>query len=216
MSGSVSISKWPHIAKRQLWDGLPGEYEFRRHKHHDTVINGRKRTQADMESSYGESEIKCRDVTDPAYQSELLQTSKFYLLTKDGDYAIEREARVFRLQNGEWSLWDTDHHCVVTEKITDLRLMEQELMPPYATLNSVQKDWKDRKGVGKYLGLNFQMDEDLDWTMRHKVEREGKVTLEETKYRKEPEDRRKGWLERLAKGAKGGLQDMKGFFVVPQ
>ena len=148
-----SISTSPNKAKRQLWNWLPGTYQMSCDKHHDMVVNGQKRNQADMRSPYGESKITSRTPTDPAYQSELLQTSFFYLLTKNRDVATECEARVFRFQNGEWSLWNTDDNCVVTEKIADLTL--KELLPPYATLKSAQKEWKDRKGVGKYLGLNF-------------------------------------------------------------
>lgn len=144
---------------------------------------------------------------DPAYQSELLQTSFFYLLTKNRDLAVECEERVFRLQNGKWSLWNTDGKGVVTEKITELTLKEP--MPPSATLKSDQKDWKDGNGVGKYLGLKFYMGEEPSWTMYHKVEREGKVTLQETLYRKKPDPRQEGWIEWFAKGAEIGYKDMK-------
>ena len=182
-----------------------------------------------MKWSHGRSEIKPRDPTNPAYQSELVQATWFFISTKKDDLAVDHEVRVFRrLQNGEWSIWNTGSYgvwdpdrfdvwninrCVVTEKITDLTMKVEEPMPSDPTLRSVQEDWKDGNGVGKYLGLTFCMDEKPHWIMRHRVEREGSETVQATTYSKIHGGPREGWPEWLMKGAKAGLQDLKGYFV---
>ncbi len=110
------------------------------------LINERKVTQADISCpSSGWCEIISRAPTDPAYKSECLQTSKFYITTKTDDLAPEAEAPVFRLRDGEWSLWNTDGHFTVTEKITDLTV-ERDYLGSFTKLKAVQQPWKDGNG----------------------------------------------------------------------
>ncbi|CAF9934117.1 MAG: hypothetical protein ALECFALPRED_005853 [Alectoria fallacina] len=198
--------------KQQLWDGLPGQYQFSRERHHEVLINGQKCIQADLNCpSWGNSEIRSRTSTDPMYQFELLQISHFYLVTKTGDVDVQTEARVFRLQNREWSLWDTDGKGVVTKKITDLTL-EPEIIPSSARLKAVPLPWVDEKGVNKYLGLDFRMSEKLYWSMHHRIEqREGETTVQSTSYLKIPVDRQEGWFRWFAEGVKLGFVGMTGY-----
>lgn len=215
MFGSEFIPTYPGRAKQQLWDRLPGYYKFSRDRHHDMLINERKVTQADISCpSSGWCEITSRAPTDPTYQSERLQTSKFYITTKTGDLALEAEARVFRLKNGEWSLWNTDGHLTVTKKITDLTV-ERDYLGSFTKLRAVQLPWEDGNGVNKYLGLDFSR-EDTFWMLHHRIEqKEGQVnTVQGTTYYKIPEDRQEGWLEWLAEGAKVGFVGMKEYLWV--
>ncbi|CAD6567377.1 MAG: hypothetical protein ASARMPREDX12_000231 [Alectoria sarmentosa] len=220
MFGYHLIFPYSDRVKQQLWDGLPGQYHFSRERHHDVLINGQKCTQADLNCpSRGNSEIRSRASTDPMYQFELLQISHFYLVTKTGDVAVQTEARVFRLLNREWSLWDTDSKGIVTKKITDLRL-EPEIIPSSAKLKTDQQSWVDGKGVNKYLGLDFHKSEKLDWTMldwtmHHRIEqRKGETTVQSTSYHKVPGERQEGWVEWFAEGVKVGIVGMTGYLKV--
>lgn len=178
------------------------------------LINGQNFTQADIKCpTRGQSEIVSRASANPAYQIELLQTSIFYLVTKTGKVAVKTEARVFRFQNGEWSLWDTDGYDIVTEKITDLTL-EREISPSSIKLRAVQRPWVDGKGENKYLGLEFHMDEKPYWTMHHKIKQGEEETVQGTRYGKIPEDRQEGWLGWLAEGVKVGFVGTKGYLKV--
>lgn len=207
MFGSDSISTFPYIAKRQLWDRLPGKYRFMRDWHHDLLINGQKCTQADIICSWGIAEVTSCASADPLYQTELLQTSDFYIVTKTGDVALMAEARVFRFLNGEWSLWDTDGYGTVTKKITNLELAP-DISPSYAELKAVERPWVDGKGENVYLGLKFYPSEEPWWTMHHSIKQGKEVTVQGTWYRKLHKDRQEGWLKWLAEGAKVGFVGM--------
>lgn len=106
----------------------------------------------------------------------------------------EAEARVFRLKDGEWSLWNTDRNGTVTEKITDLILIQEaERHLKFVTLKASKHAWKDGKGLNKYLGMEFYLGETLSWTMYHRLEQsEGEGTLQVTKYKKMSEDQQEG------------------------
>lgn len=112
----------------------------------------------------------------------------------------EAEARVFRLKDGEWSLWNTDRNGTVTEKITDLILVQEaELHSSFVALRASKHPSRDGKGVSKYLGIEFYLGETLFWTMYHGIEQsrvrgkgEGGGTLQVTKYKKIPEAQQKG------------------------
>lgn len=217
MFGYHLIFPYSDRVKQQLWDGLPGKYQLSRKRHHDVLINGQKYTQADLNCpSWGDSEIRIRDPTDPMYQFELLQASIFYLVTKTGDVAMQTEARVFRLQDREWSLWDADDSGIVTKKITDLTL-EPEIIPSSARLKAVQQPWVDGKGVNKYLGLDFLKSEKQDWSMlgwsmHHRIEqREEETTVQSTSYHKIPVARQEGWVRWFAEGVKVGFVGMTGY-----
>ena len=211
MFGFDFISKSPEQIQQQLWDRLPGEYQFSRSKHHNMLVSGQKCTQADIEPvSWGRSEIDPRTPTDPAYESELLQRSTFYIVFKNSpEIKVEKiEARIFRLQNGEWSLWNTDgtdRECAVTEKLVDLTL-GQETIALFVKLKAVKLPWKDANGLNKWLGLEFCVGEEGDegyWHLYHRLEDgDGEETVEETEYRKIPEDRREGWSSWLAEAVK--------------
>ncbi len=133
----------------------------------------------------------------------------------------KEEARVFRLQDREWSLWNTDgtdRECAVTEKLVDLTL-GQETITLFVKLKAVKLPWKDANGLNKWLGLEFCVGEEGDegyWHLYHRLEDgDGEETVEETMYRKIPEDRREGWSSCLAEAVKVHFVGMtKGFLGV--
>ena len=177
--------------------------------HHNMLINGQKLTQADIESpTRGVSIILSRASKHPTYPSELLQISTLFLFTKNGKGTLEQEARVFRFQNGELSLWNTDDNLIVTEKITDMTL-KHEISSSLSRLKAVQQPWVDGNGENKYLGLKIYWDEEPCWTMHHKIKQGEEEMVQGTKYCKLPEDRQEGWLSRLAEGAKLGVLGTK-------
>lgn len=220
MFSSSSIYKYPHQAKRQLWELLPGTYAFDRDKHHDMIIKGKKLTQADMHEDYkyrahGVTIITRRTPTDPEYEPELLQTNQFCFVTAKMDLFVHAEARVFRLQDGEWSFWNTDSSLNVTEKIADLVSAGGYHQPYELKLRAAQQPWVDGKGVNKHLGFDFCMSEEPYWMMHHRLGQKDEVpTVQLTRYTKIPEEREKGWLEWATEGIKVGFVGMKDYVEV--
>ena len=182
--------------KKQLWDRLPGHYEFIRSRHHDMVIRDRRYTVADLKCpSTGTTEIISRPPTDPAYQSELLLSSTFsHFLKMLGEVPVKEE-RVFRLQNGEWSLWNADENKIVTEKVADLTL-RHEVSSISTELRAVQLPWVDGKGLNKWLGVCFNksVEYNLDfWQLTHRIENgEGMEMTQGTSYLKISEHQHEG------------------------
>lgn len=75
-----TFSHWDSRASQQLWDTLPGMYELDRDKHHHMLIRGQNFASGDIVCpKWGMSKIRSRPSMDPAYQTELLQTSEFSL-----------------------------------------------------------------------------------------------------------------------------------------
>ena len=176
------------------------------------VINGRKCTSADIEECWGISDITSRAPTDPAYESERLQESHFYHITRTKDVAEERESRVFRLQNGEWNFWKTDGDSVAVEKVADLTL-GGEIDASSANMRAVQLPWVDGNEVNKYLGFDFHnTGEEPWWTMQHRIVwGDGSETVQGTWYSKMTEAQQEGWTKWLAEGVKKGFVGMKGY-----
>ena len=190
---------------------MPGMYRFERNPHHDMVINEQRYTSADIKLCEGHSIILSRKSTDPEYQSELLQESLFYHLTKTGHLAEMAEQRVFRLRNGEWSYWSTNGDGEATKKITDLVFNDDTSTP---RLRAKQQPFVDRNGVIKHLGLTFYMSDTPWWEMHRRIRwPDGQETVEGTTYFKIAEHRQKGWLEWLAEAVKAGFEGMREYRI---
>ena len=213
MSGPSSISKDPRTAQWQLWRQLPGVYDCSRNKHHDMFIQGDKMlaprscTSADIGYAFGESHITRRKPTDPNYESELLLKSKILFDTNTGHRAHQTEHYVFRLQNGEWSYWNTDKEGIVRKKIRDLKYdtKSSTLCPRFT---ATDQSWVESYGRNIYLGLEFYLgDVQPRLTITHKIQWEnGRETVEVTIYDKKGEVEQEGWSEWVREKMNAGYQ----------
>lgn len=113
--------------EQRLWDGLPGVYESYHLRHHDGFFDDQNGPQY---SSTGDSEIRSRAPTDPAYESELVQRSTYNGVLRTGEKTKMVEARAFRFQNGKWSLWEVDDDEVVIKKTADINLVPSKKWEP--------------------------------------------------------------------------------------
>ena len=136
------------------------------------LVKGHKYTQGDIKCPIkGKCEITSRASPNPAYQSELLWSFRYWLVTKNGDIMMGDEDFVFRLQDGELSLWYKYGDGTVTERMTKL-MLEHELYPHHAKMRSAEHPWEDDDddGMSKYLGLNFDIGESPYWMTYHRLE----------------------------------------------
>lgn len=147
--------------------------------HHDQIINGEKVTNTDIVSpSYGSSRVTPSICTDPAFHEyELLQNIALKLVTKGGKEAIKTENRVFRLQNGKWSIWDADSNGVAVDKFMDLTLGNKVLDPVMlgtgrdqeAMLTAEQQPWVDEENEVNYLSFDGTIGEGVHWQIYRRV-----------------------------------------------
>lgn len=126
MPGPLFLDTEPATAKLKVWELLPGEYAVRRNYQYHLRINGENSTHTDIVCpAHGFSKILSRTPTNAAYQSEYLQTSTLYEdpgLTFSYKHDPWIENRVFRVQNGEWSVWIANKDGAVMGKLTDLKM----------------------------------------------------------------------------------------------
>ena len=133
----MPLSMNPNTQSYELWNRMAGRYRMVRRGHHNQITDGEVFNTRDIESlSRGISDITARPPTVPGYSRELLQSSTLLIITKSGKTANILEKRVFRLQDGQWSVWNMQdiEGDVVGSKLTDLefRLVRPLVDPAFS------------------------------------------------------------------------------------
>lgn len=166
------------VTPQQLWQRLPGSYCLDRDSFIENTMNDQGIIRnAVMAQGLCTSKIEPRAPTDPAYQSELLHDTRLRIASTRMKLRVKTEQLVFRIQNGEWSVWDTDGNGVVTQKLADLKHQQEPTEPEASKNGPVRMDgrmttvrpWEDQRGEHE-LELRFLPREyRVDMTMHHRI-----------------------------------------------
>ena len=149
----------------------------RRH-HHTQIIDGNVVDHDDIEEpSPGFSDITARASTDPRFSHELLQRSTIHMTIRGGTTAIKLEKRIFRLRNGQWSVWsvqDIDGE-VAGSRLTDLELLSVITSPgpglsQEVTLGASKIPWRTGNFWITDFTLTFFLGPNGHWKMWHHID----------------------------------------------
>ena len=166
-----------------LWDRLPGTYTLTRGSNQNHLFEGRELPGTHFCQPFrGQSEITDRLPEDKAYQLEYVQRSNIKGERIAGGEVETSESRVFRLSNGECSIWNADSSGVVLEKLGVLVLRPGTASEKSKVMFEVVQEPRNAGREGDFIALWFSMGKEQRWKMLHQFQKDGEKIRQEDKY----------------------------------
>ena len=166
-----------------LWDRLPGKYTLTRDSNQNQLFEGRELPSNQFWQPFkGDSEITARLPQDKAYDLEYVQKSNIKGDRIAGGEVQMSESRVFRLSNGECSIWNADSGGVVLETLGVLVLKPRTASEKSQVKFEVAQELRNAGKEGDHLVLWFSLGKEGKWKMLHRLRKDGKKIMKEDEY----------------------------------
>ena len=162
---------------------FPCKYTVTRASNQNQLFEGRELPSNRFWQPFkGESEITARIPQDKAYHLEFVQKSNMKGERIAGGVVETSESRVFRLSNGQCSIWDADANGVVLAKLGTLVLSPGTAPEKSQVMFAVVQEPGNAGKEGDDIALWFSMVKEQGWKMRHRFRKDGNKITQEDKY----------------------------------
>ena len=163
---------------------LPGKYTLTRLSNQNQLFEGRELPSTHFYQPFkGQSEITDRLPKDKAYQLEYVQKTNLTGKRIAGGKVDTSESRVFRLSNGECSIWNADSNDVAVKRLGTL-VLRPGTAPEKSqeVLFEVVQELGNAGKEGDHLTLWFSMGKEEEWEMHRRFQKDGHKIKQEDKY----------------------------------